>query len=55
LQKALIDLITLEEAIKDGRNKYGIFYRVEGILKGVNEIDLAVVTIWIQRYVDNRF
>jgi len=55
LRKALVNLITLQEAIEDGRNDYGIFYRVEGMLEGVNGINLAVVTIWIQRYIDNRF
>ena len=36
LQKAIIQLITVEDAIKDGKNEYGIFYRVEGMLEGVN-------------------
>ena len=32
LQRAIIQLITVEDAIKDGKNEYGIFYRVEGML-----------------------
>ena len=55
LQKAIIQLITVEDAIRDGKNEYGIFYRVEGMLEGVNGINLAVVTIWILRYIDDCF
>jgi hypothetical protein len=33
LRKALIDLITREEVIEDGRNEYGTFYRV-GLFNG---------------------
>lgn len=55
LQKAIIQLITVEDAIKDDKNEYGIFYRVEGMLERVNGINLAVVTIWILRYIDDFF
>jgi hypothetical protein len=55
LRKAIVHLITVEDAIEDGSNEYGIFYQVEGMLQGVNGVNLAVVTIWIQRYIDNCF
>ncbi|CCI13739.1 conserved hypothetical protein [Microcystis aeruginosa PCC 9806] len=40
LQKAIIQLITVEDAIKDGKNEYGIFYRVEGMLSGWVELNI---------------
>lgn len=55
LREAIVNLINVAEAIEDGSNRFGVFYRAEGILAGVNGINLSVVTIWIQRYNDNRF
>jgi hypothetical protein len=34
---------------------YGTFYRVEGILNGINGIQLKVISIWLQRQIDNKF
>ncbi|NEQ19625.1 MAG: hypothetical protein F6K28_08590 [Microcoleus sp. SIO2G3] len=43
------------EAVEDGTNEYGIFYRVEGDLSGTNGVNLSVVTIWLQRQSDGKF
>jgi hypothetical protein len=52
LKAAILELIQTTEAIEDSRNDYGIFYRVEGNLKGSQY--LAVVTIWLKRTIDKR-
>jgi hypothetical protein len=55
LLTAIRQLIQKENAQQDGVNEYGIFYRVEGYLKGINNYNLAVITIWIQWYKDKSF
>ncbi|NJL54733.1 hypothetical protein HC928_05715 [bacterium] len=55
LKAAIQSLAKAGEAIEDGDNEYGTFYRVTGELIGVNGISLSVVTIWLQRQVDGRF
>ncbi|MBD1866609.1 hypothetical protein H6F95_04660 [Cyanobacteria bacterium FACHB-471] len=55
LRSAIQSLTKSGEAIEDGTNEYGIFYRVEGELIGVNGIKLPVVIIWLQRQIDNQF
>lgn len=52
LRAAIALLSESEEAIEDGTNEYGEFFRVEGVLRGVNGQDLAVVAIWIRWYED---
>jgi hypothetical protein len=52
LKAAILELVQTTEAIEDSRNEYGIFYRVEGNLKGSR--DLAVVTIWLERTIDKK-
>jgi hypothetical protein len=42
------------DAIEDGSNEYGTFYRVEGALKGPTG-NLQVVCIWMKRAIDGRF
>ena len=48
-------LAELAEAVEDGSNEYGEFYRVEGNLPDRNGGNLAVVTIWIKWYIDGSF
>lgn len=48
-------LAELVEAAEDGDNEYGVFYRVEGELQGVNGRNLAVVTIWLRWHLDGNF
>ncbi len=52
LKTAILKLVQTTEAIEDSKNEYGIFYRVEGNLKGSR--DLAVVTIWLERIIDKK-
>ncbi len=54
LQAAILELIQTVEAIEDSSNLYGVFYRVEGDLKGV-ERNLSVVTVWLERKIDKKF
>jgi hypothetical protein len=49
LEAAIREMIATHEAVMDRQDRFGDFFRVEGTLKGVNERDLLVVTIWIIR------
>lgn len=42
------------DAIEDRSNDYGMFYRVEGALKGPTD-SLQVVCVWMKRAIDGRF
>jgi hypothetical protein len=42
-------------ASKQQANGYGTFYRVDGTLVGVNSVNVAVTTIWLERKVDGIF
>jgi hypothetical protein len=55
LRSAIALLIQSAEAVEDGTNEYGIFYRVDGALRGINGRSLAVVTVWLQWYSDGSF
>ncbi|WP_414582358.1 DUF6883 domain-containing protein [Scytonema sp. PCC 10023] len=55
LRAAISSLAESVEAVEDGTNEYGIFYRVEGDLNGINGVNLSVVTIWLQRQSDGKF
>lgn len=54
LKNAIIELITNYQAKEDTSNQYGIFYQVTGTLKGLNNRNLAVITIWLKRQIDNQ-
>lgn len=54
LEQAIRELIAENEAVIDGQNEYGAFYRVVGDLHGPEGI-LASVTVWIQLTNDNRY
>jgi hypothetical protein len=43
------------DAIEDGTNDYGTFFRVEGDLEGPNGRTLQVVQIWLQWKLDGTF
>jgi hypothetical protein len=47
LEAAIRQLIATADAVYDGANRYGDFYRAEGTLFGVNGINLESITIWI--------
>ena len=55
LKLAIYQLISIVEPIEDLTNEYGTFYRVEGILIGINQKKLSVVTIWLKRKIDDQF
>lgn len=55
LTLALRQLADAVEAVEDTTNEYGIFYRVEGELIGINNRKLLVITIWLNRKIDNQF
>ncbi len=55
LRTAIQELIKENDAIKDITDEYGKYYQVIGELKGVNHQNLFVVTIWLQRKIDNQF
>lgn len=55
LKEALLNLIQNYSAVFDRSDQYGDFYQVIGTLRGVNTINLQVVTIWIQRKADGQF
>ena len=55
LLTAIRKLTARNEAVEDNINEYGIFYLVEGNLQGVNNRDLAVVTVWLQSKYDGNF
>jgi hypothetical protein len=55
LTTAIYQLIQSNRAIKDLENDYGTFYKVSGQLIGFNGRNLSVITIWLQRKIDNQF
>ncbi|WP_425500599.1 DUF6883 domain-containing protein [Sodalinema gerasimenkoae] len=55
LDSALRKLVRDYEAVFDRADEYGTYYRVTGNLEGLNGLRLAVVTIWIERTVNNSF
>jgi hypothetical protein len=55
LKAAIQKQAVAREAIEDRSNEYGTFYQVEGDLVGANGVNLAVVTVWLQRRIDDKF
>ena len=49
LEAAIREMVRVYPAELDREDRYGRFYRIEGSLKGANERDLLVVTVWIVR------
>ena len=49
LEWAIREMLKTHDAVFDMQNRFGDMYRIEGTLKGVNEHDLLVVTVWIMR------
>ena len=54
LRDAIRELADAVDAVEDGLNEYGTFYRVEGILEGPAG-NLPVVCIWMKEAIDGRF
>jgi len=55
LRSAIRLLAESAEAVEDGNNEYGEFYRLEGNLFGPNGRNLVVVTVWLRWYLDGNF
>lgn len=55
LEFALRELIASYEAEADRINAYGTFYQVKGHLKGINEYNLSVITIWLEETATGEF
>ena len=47
LETAIRQLVAGADAVYDGANRYGDFYRAEGTLVGVNGVNLESITVWI--------
>jgi hypothetical protein len=54
LLAALRDLAAGTEAVQDGVNEYGQFFRTDGDLVGPNGRRLAVTAIWLRQHADGR-
>ena len=52
LLDALRGLAAEVEAVDDGENAYGEFFRTDGVLVGPNGRRLAVSAIWLRQYLD---
>lgn len=55
LKIAIQQLNQSVEAVRDRKDEYGTFYNVYGELKGVNGVNLSVVTVWLKRQSDGKF
>jgi hypothetical protein len=55
LELAIRRLILENDAVEDRTDQFGTFYEVTGRLRGVNGIDLGVVTIWLHQSIDSNF
>jgi hypothetical protein len=52
LETALRELIRVNDAVMDREDVYGVYYRVEGDLRGPGGI-LRITTVWIRRHIDH--
>ncbi len=55
LELAIRRLILENDAVEDRTDQFGTFYKVTGRLRGVNGIDLGVLTIWLHQSTDSNF
>jgi hypothetical protein len=55
LEQTIRKLADEKEAIEDGTNPYGTFFRVEGSMIGPNGQSLHVVLIWLQWKLDGTY
>jgi hypothetical protein len=55
LETSLRNLITIVDAEEDDNNQYGTFYLVKGHIRGINERELAVVTVWLKEMATDEF
>jgi hypothetical protein len=55
LKAAIQEQVVARAAVEDRSNEYGTFYQVEGDRAGANGVNLSVVTVWLQRQIDDKF
>jgi hypothetical protein len=55
LESAIREMIAHNDAVDDGANDYGTFFRVAGILAGPTSLPLQIVLIWLQWKSDGTF
>jgi hypothetical protein len=55
LETAIRAMTVAHDAIEDGINEYGTFYRVDGDIDGPDGRSLQVVLIWLQWKLDGTF
>jgi hypothetical protein len=55
LEGAIRGMIGQYDAVENGSNDYGTFYRVAGELVGPTGVSLPVVLIWLQWKMDSTF
>ena len=55
LEEAIRRMAANFDAVEDGSNDYGTFFRVEGILEGPGGRSLQVALIWLQWKLDGTF
>jgi hypothetical protein len=55
LKAAIRVLANHIEAIPDIQNEYGIFFLVIGEITGLDNRQLSVTTVWLQRAIDRKF
>lgn len=55
LLRAIRRLTNTCEAVEEGKNEYGEFFRLDGDLRGTKGRKLAVATIWLRWVSDGQF
>jgi hypothetical protein len=55
LKAAIRELADNVEVIQDIQNEYGIFFLVIGEITGLDNRQLSVTTVWLQRAIDRKF
>jgi hypothetical protein len=55
LEAAIRQMAANYDAVEDGANDYGVFYRVDGDLAGPSGLALRVALIWLQWNIDGTF
>jgi hypothetical protein len=55
LLAALRQLSQSNDASEDRTDEYGTYYQVKGTLRGPNGVNLNVITVWLERQIDQQF
>ena len=55
LESAIRELAAREDAVEDGSNEYGMFFRVEGPLTGPEGAAVRIAAIWLRWHIDGSY